>query len=186
MSLRTYPFDLKTSDALLVTRKRGREYKEKVWREIERMEPNTVLKLDFSNIKFVDASCADEAVVRILARLEAGESPNKYMILSNVRQQHKENIDTALNIAKKAVIVSNEGKWDLLGELVKSHQEVLAYVIKRNNITARELKEKMGYRSVNQASARLGALYKKRLIAREPYRRPVPGGGRQFRYLSLL
>jgi len=186
VSLKTYLFELKTLDGLLVVRKVAKKYREEVWDRIEQMGPNCVLRLDFHNVQFIDVSCADEVVGRILARLEAGELRDRYMILSGVKNQHKENIDTALRVSKKAIIVVNDGKWGFLGELVKSHQEVLAHVVQKNGITASELKEKMAYWSVNQASASLGALYKKRLIARELYRRPVPGGGRRFRYLSLL
>ena len=186
MSLKTHSLSVKTSGGLLVMREVARKHKEKIWERIEEMEANHVLKLDFKNIKFIDVSCADELVVRILARLEAGELVDRYIILSQVRNQHRENIDTALKVAKKTVIVADGEGWDFLGDLIKSYQEVLTHVVEKQNITAKQVQGEMRYQSVNQASSILGALHQKRLIAREPYRRPVRGGGRQFRYLSLL
>ena len=44
----------------------------------------------------------------------------------------------------------------------------------------------MRYTTINEASTKLTTLYRRRLVGREPFRQAVRGGGRQFRYLSLL
>ena len=192
MSLKTIPFKVEAVGApnnerdFLIMRRIGEKTKEAICRKLSKFETNTVLEMDFSSIRFIDVSCADEVVVKVMARLEAGEYPDRFIILSHIDTQHRENIETALKVAKKAVIVKENGGWSLLGELVNSYRKALSKVMELGSITARELQEEMDYNTVNQASTKLIFIYQRCLIAREPYREAVRGGGRQFRYLSLL
>lgn len=187
MSLHTEPFKVRAVGApakdLLVMREVGRQTKETICTELDRLSPNSILDLDFSDIRFMDVSCADEIVVRVLARLEAGEFPDRFITLSNVGVQHKENIEAALKVAKKAVIVHHAES--VLGDLVNSYRDALGKIIERGTITARELQQHMAYKTINEASTKLTFIYQRCLIAREPFREAVRGGGRQFRYLSL-
>jgi len=190
MSLKIIPFKVEAVGApkkdLLIMREIGEKTKEAICRRISRLEPNSVLEMDFSSIRFMDVSCADEIVVKVLARLEAGEFPDRFIILSRINAQHRENIETALEVAKKAVIVKENKGWSLMGELVNSYREALSTIMELGSVTARELQQEMGYNTVNEASTKLIFIYQRCLIAREPYREAVRGGGRQFRYLSLL
>ena len=170
---------------LLITREVGYETKEHICRELARLDPNTVLDLDFRAIRFMDVSCADEMIVRILARLEAGEYPDRFITLSHIDVQHRENIEAALKIARKATLVRQEKSWEIFGELVNSHRTALAKVMEMHSVTARELQQELDYKTINESSTRLTFLYQHCLIAREPFREAVRGGGRQFRYLSL-
>lgn len=190
MSLKTVPFKVEAVGApkkdLLITREIGERTKEAICRKLSKLEPNIVLEMSFSSIRFMDVSCADEVVVKVLIRLEAGECPDRFIILSHINAQHRENIETALKVAKKVVIVKENEGWNLLGELVNSYWEALSKVMEVGSITARELQEKMGYNTVNEASTKLSFIYQRCLIARKPHREAVRGGGTQFRYLSLL
>ena len=188
MSLKTVPYRIQAKDApqpdLLVMREVGEKTKEAICKELNRLSPNTILQLDFGGIRFMDVSCADEIVVRVQARLEAGEYPDRFITLSNLDVQHRENIEAALKVAKKAVVVNQDSLF--IGDLVNSYQDALATIVKKRTITARELQETMRYKTINEASTKLTFIYQRRLIAREPFREAVRGGGRQFRYLSLL
>ncbi len=170
----------------LIGREEGVRLKEAICGELAEQPVNTVLSLDFSAVEFVDVSCADELVVKVLARLQAGELPDRFLILAGLKAQHRENIEAALSVGGKAVFAEADGAWTTLGELISSYREALEVVNRQGVITARELFEAMHYETINESSTKLSALYKLCLIGREPYRRPVRGGGRQFRYLSLL
>lgn len=190
MSLKIIPFKVEAVGApkkdLLIMREIGEKTKEAICRRMSELAPHTVLEMDFSSIRFLDVSCADEIVVKVLARLEAREFPDRFLILSHIDAQHRENIEAALQVAKKAVIVKEHTGWSLMGELVNNYRAALSKTMERGSITARELWQAMGYHTVNEASTKLISLYHRCLIAREPYREAVRGGGRQFRYLSLL
>lgn len=179
-------YELKAEGGLLIGRAEGKRVKEAICRQLEGLAPNTVLQLGFGRVAFVDVSCADEMVVKVLARLQAGEFPDRFLILSNIKAQHRENVETALEVAEKAVIVKELKNFSILGKLVNSYRQALEEVMRRGAITARELQQALKYSTVNEASTKLSYLYQQRLIAREPFRRPVRGGGRQFKYLSLL
>jgi len=191
MTLKKVSFKVKVAgsvnDGFLMTREVGRKTKEALWAKISELSPNSVLEMDFSNIKFMDVSGADEAVVKLLTRLETGEYPDRFIVLSHVSSQHKENIETALKVNEKTAIVKKEdGSWDIWGELNSSYKEIIQEIAEKGSMTARETQEKMNYRTVNEVSTKLGLLYKKCLLAREPYRKAVVGGGRQYKYISLI
>ena len=183
-------FDLKPAtpgqDDLLITRDVGRQVKEAVCDRLDELAANSVLALDFAGVRFMDVSCADEVVVRVLARLEAGEFPDRFIVLANLADQHRENIAAALTVAKKTVLTEMGKKASVLGELVGNYRDALDAIMASKAITARELQGEMEYNTINEASSKLTFLYQRCLIAREPFREAVRGGGRQFRYLSLL
>lgn len=184
--MKIFNYEPKAEAGLLIGREEGKKIKEAICKQLEDLAPNTVLQLDFKQVEFVDVSCADEIVVKVLARLQAGEFPDRFLILSNIKAQHRENVETALEVAEKAVIVKGLKSSSILGKLMNSYRRALEEVMRRGAITARELQQALKYSTVNEASTKLSYLYQQRLIAREPFRRPVRGGGRQFKYLSLL
>jgi hypothetical protein len=176
----------------LLRREAGKKIGEAICKRLVALKPNNVLEISFEKIKAIDFSCADELVAQVLARLDAGDLPDRFVILSHVSDQHRENIDAALRLAKKVIIIKEkedkqkkEG-WSLAGGLDHESKKVLARVMEAGLLTAKELQERMKYYSINEASARLTFLYQHYLIAREPFRMAVRGGGRQFRYLSLV
>lgn len=179
-------YPLQPGMGFLIGREEGGCLKELICKELDQQEANTVLFLDFSAVKFVDVSCADELVVKVLARLQAGEFPDRFLVLAGLKPQHRENVEAALSVSGKVVFVQTGEEWTTLGELISSYREALEVVNDMKLITARELFDAMHYETINESSTKLSALYKLCLIGREPYRRPVRGGGRQFRYLSLL
>jgi len=186
MELKYTTFELKAKDGLLVTRSIGRKIKSEICDQLELEFEHTVLVVDFQGVKFIDASCADEIVVRVMARIEAGEFPDRFVIFKNIAEQHNENISMALAVAEKMVISYHDRKWSMLGSMNEGYRSALLKVVQEKEITARELQIEMDYRAVNEASTKLSKLYDKGLIAREPFREAVRGGGRQFRYISLL
>ena len=188
-TLRTVPYEVQAVGApekdLLITREVGVETKERICHKLSSLEPHTVLKLDFGAVRFMDVSCADEMVVRVLARLEAREYPDRFITITNIAEQHRENISAALTVAKKAVLLWQKKSWELLGDMVDSHRSALDKVMEMRSTTARELQHEMDYNTINESSTKLTSLYQRCLIARQPFREAVRGGGRQFRYLSL-
>jgi DNA-binding MarR family transcriptional regulator len=187
MELTKSVYKIEPEKGLLAGRPEGERVKELVSYELKSLSPGSVLSLSFARAEFVDVSGADEVVVKVLARIEAGEFPDRFLTLSALKPQHLENIKMALDVAKKAVIVDlAPWRWTLTGELNAALRRVLAFIAEKGAATARELVEKLGIEPVNTASTRLVQLYESGLVAREPHREPVRGGGRQFRYYPLV
>jgi len=179
-------FKLTTKDGLLVTREMGKKKKEEICSKLEKASTNEVLIIDFTDIQFIDASCADEIVVRVMARLEANEFPQTYVLFKNIADQHNDNIDLALTVADKLIMAFSGRKWWMLGTMNQGYRDALRKIVELKETTAREFQKAMDYKTINEASTKLSRLYEKGLIAREPFRESVRGGGRQFRYISLL
>jgi hypothetical protein len=187
MDLVKSTYEISAEQDLLITRDEGERVKELVCQRLKELSPHSVLRLSFRQIKFVDVSGADEVVVKVLARLVAGEFPDRFVILSSLKPQHYENIELVLDVARKAMLVDlGQGRWTVLGQLNAALRRVLAYVADKGAATARELVDHLDIEPVNTASTRLVQLYGEGLLGREPWREPVRGGGRQFRYLPLV
>lgn len=187
MKLTKSVYKIEPERGLLAGRPEGERVKELVSYELKSLSPGSVLSLSFEHAMFVDVSGADEVVVKVLARIEAGEFPDRFLTLSSLKSQHLENIEMALDVAKKAVIVElAPWRWTVMGELNTALRKVLTFIAEIGAATARELVDKLGIEPVNTASTRLVQLYESGLVAREPYREPVRGGGRQFRYYPLV
>lgn len=184
MELKRVVFKLEVGEAsesgFLVSRDMGKKAKESIFIRLSELDPNTVLEIDFSFIKYMDASCANQVVAMVLRRLESGEYPGVYIVLSNAKEQHRNNIEYALNAASKAVVVREDEGWTIMGDLMDSYRAALSGIMQMGSATARELQKVMNYNTVNEASTKLSSLYQQCLVAREA------NSGRRFRYVSLL
>ena len=88
--------ELKNGSSDLVTRPSGQVIRERVERDIEKEDDGAVIALDFSKIGIVDYSCADEIVAKVISRLLSGEYGDRYIVLSGLNENQKENIEVAL------------------------------------------------------------------------------------------
>src|SRR5215510_5302865 len=168
----------------LVTRETGRSMRESIEMRLEREPEGTVVALDFSHVGIIDFSCADEIVSKLVARLQALEYGDKYLVLHGLTPTHEENIAVALERKKLAVLVSRpHGSWRLLGSLNPYLNEALQFVMNQKEITARDLADETQV-EISLASTKLLNLFKARLVQRSSER--LPDGGRQFIYRSLF
>ena len=179
---------LKNGSREMTGRSRGvriREAIEKVFGE----EKGTLrIVLDFSGIGSIDFSWADEVVAKMISRLWSGEYGEKFLVLKNLSPSQAENIGVALERKKLAVLATGTEEWQLIGSLNNYLIHTLTRVMKRRQLTLRELSEEEGI-EMNTSGTRLLNLYKKRLVVR------VEGAimgkedshrGRQYIYQSLL
>jgi len=177
--LRLLKEELKNGSNDLVTRPSGQVIRDRIERDIEQEENGTVIALDFSGIGIIDYSCADEIVAKLISRLLSGEYGNKYLLLTGLTENQKENIEVALERKGLAVIVDKgEGGKALLGSLHNYLNETLRMIIKRGKLTAKEFSEVMNLEA-NTSGTRLLNLHKKRLVKRTD---EIREGGRVWVY----
>ncbi|MBP1699027.1 MAG: hypothetical protein H6Q41_4215 [Deltaproteobacteria bacterium] len=144
--------------------------------------------LDFSGMGSIDFSWADEVVAKMISRLWSGEYGEKFLVLKNVNPSQAENIGVALERKKLAVLTTGPEGWRIIGSLNNYLIHTLNRVMKKRQLTLRELSEEEGI-EMNTGGTRLLNLYKKRLVVR--LERPMMGKddshrGRQYIYQSLL
>jgi len=171
--------ELKNGSNNLVTRPTGQVVRERIERDLEQAPEGTVIGLDFSKVGVIDYSCSDEIVAKLLSRLLAGEYGEKYLMLTGMNDNQRENIEVALERKDLAIIgETSEGTRAVLGNLNKYLRDTLEFVAGRKKATARELSETAKIEA-NTSGTRLLNLYKKRLVRR------VGGEGAMWAYEAL-
>jgi hypothetical protein len=179
---------LKNGSREMTGRSRGvriREAIEKVFGE----EKGTLrIVLDFSGIGSIDFSWADEVVAKMISRLWSGEYGEKFLVLKNLNPSQAENIGVALERKKLAVLTTGPEGWRIIGSLNNYLIHTLNRVMKKRQMTLRELSEEEGI-EMNTSGTRLLNLYKKRLVVRlegAMTGKEDSHRGRQYIYQSLL
>jgi hypothetical protein len=166
----------------LVTRPSGQKIRERIERDIADEKDGEVVALDFSRIGIIDYSCADEIVAKLISRLLSGEYGDKYIVLTGLNENQKENIEVALQRKDLAVIAkTRENRKVLIGDLNNYLQETLKFIFKKGKITANDLCSALNL-PANTSGTRLLNLYKKRLVKRAD---EIRDGGRVWVYESL-
>ncbi len=158
--------ELKNGSSDLVTRPSGQIIRERIERDIEKEENGEVIALDFSRIGIIDYSCADEIVAKLVSRLLSGEYGDKYIMLTGLNENQKENIEVALERKDLAVMAEmKDGRKVLMGALNNYLQETLDLISKKKKITAGDLSSSLKL-PANTSGTRLLNLHKKRLVKR--------------------
>jgi hypothetical protein len=171
------------SGAVLNGRERGKEIQLEILRCLSQ-EVGTVV-LDFSQVQFMDFSCADEAITIPLRRILAGEFEGRFIVLRGLEESVFENVEAVLKIRNlQCLFIDKKGEPKVMGELKKPLRETLELVLKRRRITAREVANVLGLK-INTSSNRLSQLSSLRLIRRLE-EAPVIGGGRQYVFEAIV
>jgi hypothetical protein len=179
---------LKNGSREMTGRSRGIRIREGLERILGEEKGSLCLVLDFSGMGSIDFSWADEVVAKMISRLWSGEYGEKFLVLKNLGPSQAENIGVALERKKLAVLTTGAEGWELIGSLNNYLIHTLTRVMKRRQLTLRELSEEEGI-EMNTSGTRLLNLYKKRLVVR--VERAMMGKedshrGRQYIYQSLL
>ena len=174
--------ELKNGSSDLVTRPSGQVIRGRIEKKIEAEKNGEVIALDFSEIGIIDYSCADEIVAKLISRLWGNEYGDRYIILTGLNENQKENIEVALERKDLAVIARmKDGKEILLGNLNNYLRETLEVVITKDRIRTKDLSEIMNLEA-NTSGTRLLNLHKKRLVMRNE---EIRDGGRIWVYDRL-
>jgi hypothetical protein len=155
----------------LVTRPSGEKIRQRIERDMEKEPNGAVVALDFVKIGIIDYSCADEIVAKLVSRLLGGEYGDKYLILTGLNENQKENIEVALERKDLAVMAAmKDGGRIVLGNLNNYLKDTLAFVSVRKKATAKDLADARKLEA-NTSGTRLLNLHKKRLVKRVEERR---------------
>ena len=179
---------LKNGSKEMTDRSRGIRIREGLERVLGEEKGPLCIVLDFSGMGSVDFSWADEVVAKMISRLWSGEYGEKFLVVKNLSPSQAENIGVALERKKLAVLTTGTEGWRLTGSLNNYLLHTLTRVMKKRQLTLRELSEEEGI-EMNTGGTRLLNLYKKRLVVR--VERAMMGKedsrrGRQYIYQSLL
>ena len=178
------PYVVTSDITILSGRKKGQEILDDLMAHIARAEANTVVPLNFSGIEFLDISCADEFLTKLLLRLKSGELGSKFVFIVGGNPSVKETIGAVLKIRDLAVLFNGEGKIEIMGDLKPPNREALEILLKKKKLTSTQLSQALK-KNINIACNRLNALQKMGLTYRVQDTN-VQGGGRQYYYESIV
>jgi len=171
--------ELKNGSVDLVTRHSGQAIRNRIESDIKNERNGEIIALDFSKIGVIDYSCADEIVAKLISRLLSGEYGDKYIVLTGLNENQKENIEVALERKELAVMVEmRNGMRILLGSLNNYLRQTLNLILKKGKITAKDLSDVMKLEA-NTSGMRLLNLHKKRVVRRIE---EIRAGGRVWVY----
>lgn len=103
------------TSGLLLCRDLGLEVRDAILARLSELVSDTVLNIDFGSVKYMDGGCANLVVVGVLRGIESGKYPQALIVLSNVKEQPRGNIQFILEATGKSVLVLEEKGWAILG-----------------------------------------------------------------------
>jgi hypothetical protein len=179
---------LKNGSKEMTGRSRGVRIRQAIEKVLGEEKGSLRIVLDFSGMGSIDFSWADEVVAKIISRLWSGEYGEKFLVLKSLNPSQAENIGVALERKKLAVLTTGPEGWRIIGSLNNYLIHTLNRVMKKRQLTLRQLSEEEGF-EMNTSGTRLLNLYKKRLVVRlegPMMRKDDSHRGRQYIYQSLL
>lgn len=161
--------ELGLPERFFLTREKGEAAYNRLTDVLANTPEGDALVLHFPPEQLVDSSFADEALIRLVEALVAGDFGDRGVLLSGLTEDSVHNVNAAIhlrNLKLAVLMVAEDGAWALVGQLERSLRETLVMLADAGTMTAPELSERIGS-AVNTASNRLKRLYDGRLIRRE-------------------
>jgi DNA-binding MarR family transcriptional regulator len=158
-------------ERFFVTRDKGEQAYALIKTELEAVPEGEPLVLAFPPQQLMDASFADESIVRLGEAISNGEFGQRTLLLRDLTDDTIHNLNAViqlrhLKLAFLGVGAAKDEDWSVIGQLEPSLYETLEIVARRRRLTAPELSEMLGM-AINTASNRLKRLNDVRLIRRE-------------------
>lgn len=126
--------------------------------------------IDFSHVRMIDFSCADEVVAKLLAQYCDDLPPREaYFIFRGVNDAHWDAIEIVLEQRGLALLVEDETGVDIRGALSDLERQVWEVVRRRGHAVPSEVADDIGTDN-RVAEGLLQALHRRRLVM------PVAGG----------
>jgi hypothetical protein len=120
----------------LVTRHTGRAVRGGIEEVLQRGDGTQTAVIDFSAVRCLDISCADEIVGKLLLQHGRGQ----YFLLRGLSEAHCEAIDIVLERrGLAAVAMDRDGQLEPLGPLADIARRAFIAVAKNGNVAADEL-----------------------------------------------
>jgi hypothetical protein len=157
----------------LVTRPTGRAIRAGVESQIAEMRVPEATRclsvLDFSQVRVLDYSCADEIVAKLLLRFAGDERPSEaFFVVLGMQEHHQEAIEAVLERHDLLLVARDEtGQVHLLGAADEAHHAVWNALVRRGRAGAGELAADSGLSS-SQAQEVLQAFLAHRVAAHNP------------------
>ena len=152
----------------LVTRPTGRAVRTSIEAELSGVRGVNVVVLDFSSVRLIDCSCADEIVAKLVAgSLEPGSPAGEtFFLIRGLAEHHVEQIDEVLQRQQLALVAVLDGALRLLGRVTDGARAAFERLVLLGSAAAEELASELAW-SADETRAVLDELASRRLVVRE-------------------
>jgi hypothetical protein len=156
----------------LVTRSTGRAVRGGIEAHLEEHPDVTVVVLDFSAVRVLDCSCADEVIAQLLLRHAGGDAPRPaYFLVRGLDEPHADQIDDVLRRHGLALVAEERsGATRLLGSITDLMRTAWERLAAHGSAAAEELASELAW-PLDDARRALDELAGRGLVmrARERY-----------------
>ncbi|MCI0371428.1 MAG: hypothetical protein L0214_08605 [candidate division NC10 bacterium] len=182
---RQKPHEVRGKTDVLNGRREGRALADRLLAHLAAIEPDSILPLDFGQVRFMDFSCADELLTRVLRRIRSGELGTRFILLQDLAPSVEENLAAVFQIRDLVCPKRTKGgKIELLGKIGPELAETYQLAVRKGRITARDVMAIAPDVGISAISNRLAKLQTLGLLVRT--QEGAPGtGGRQFVYQAV-
>jgi hypothetical protein len=152
-----------------LTREKGEEAYRLLEARLRETPERCALVLAFPPEQVVDASFADESLIRLGEKLVASEFGERAALLEGLTEDSVRNLEAIIRLRRAKLVfllVTPEGGWSHVGPLEPSLLEAFGLAARRRRITAPELASELEL-ALNTANNRLKRLHALRLLWRE-------------------
>jgi DNA-binding transcriptional ArsR family regulator len=163
-------------------RDEGARLRDEIINRLESDAADIILPLDFSKVKSIDFSFADEMLCRLIRRILSGDLGERFVILEGLSDSAKESLYMALKERDLVCIfIKPNSEIEILGKLSDELKGTYFSAVAKGKITARDIFDPEKMSNISAASNRLTSLKEMGLLTKAKDE-VVNGGGRQYVY----
>jgi len=152
----------------LVTRPTGAAVRCEIEQELDRIGERALTIIDFSHVKLLDFSCADEIIAKLLLQYIAVDAPRRevYFVFRGINESHMDAIEQVLHRHKLALVTQlADGAARLIGEIRDDERSAWETMAKLGAAPANEFAAAAGI-AQDVADRMLDSLWRRRLLIR--------------------
>lgn len=163
----------------LWTRDLGRAWRTRLEAMLDELSTGDMAVIDAHGVEVFDYSFANELFGRALMSLP-GTYPGRFLIVENLTEYTRENLEKALESLGLAMIERERGELRLLGKVHPVDQETFAAIVRaKEPVTAAALRDQLGI-NLTAVNERLSKLTDLRFVRRD--KGISPAGREQYVY----
>jgi hypothetical protein len=152
----------------LVTRPTGAAVRCEIEQELDRIGERALTVIDFSHVKLLDYSCADEIVAKLLLQYVSVDAPRRevYFVFRGINESHMDAIEAVLKRHDLALVSQlADGAARLIGDIGQDERLAWETMSKLGAAETKEFAEVSGL-APDTAERMLDNLWRRRLVIR--------------------
>ena len=153
----------------LVTRPTGRAVRTSIEAELARLSGRKVIVLDFTSVRTMDCSCADEIVAKLVQGYLAAEVPaslDAFFLVRGLDEHQVLDLDEVLRRQRLALVAETDGTVRLIGDVGEAEELAFERVAARGRAGAEELADELAW-TLDAARELLDELAVRHLLLRD-------------------